>query len=91
MANAEMTSFTFNLQGTNAHAVLVGASTSKVTSCGRSSNPWQRKRMWYGLPAYVLLEKSLHPARGMLNLQTSLNRANLAYLWDHQVRASSDF
>ena len=51
--------------------------------------PWQRKRMWLGPPAHVLLHKFTSAARGMLMMQTNVNRASLAYLWDHQVYDTS--
>lgn len=47
--------------------------------------PWRRKRTWFAPLGHVMLFACTHVARGVLELHGNVNRAAVAYLWDHQV------
>lgn len=73
------------LQGTNAHAVMSRNSVYNTAVMDGDQIPWQSKRMWYSLPAYMLLHRCITGIQGVLQLQSNLSRTHLSYLCDHQV------
>jgi hypothetical protein len=80
-----------NLQGTNAHVIMCHMDGSSASAAASTDTPWHRRRLWFAPPPHVLLQRALVTARGVVQLATQLGRAQLAYLWDHQVHSIGDF
>ena len=74
----------FAYQGTNSHAVLGAAHTSYLTAPQPWS--WQRRRFWYSVPNYLLLQRFVGRQAQVLVMSCQLSAPALAYLADHQVR-----
>jgi len=75
----------FYVQGTNAHILLGKTPISMGVHNSRTNVPWRRKRTWFAPSGHVMLFVCTHVARGVLELHSDVNRAAVAYLWDHQV------
>lgn len=74
----------FAFQGTNAHALLVGANGILASRASQSAQ-WQRQRFWFSPKPHVFVSQLVF-ARPAVHLQARLQVAALAYLWDHRVQ-----